>query len=278
MDSGQNCSGQVAVVTGAGRGIGRAVAVALAEAGADVALVARSPEQVLTTAELVRAAGREALALPADVTDQSAVEDAIGLTLDRFGAIDLLVNNAGANGVFGPLWESPPEQWWRDVTVNLYGPFLCCAAVLRSMIDRGSGRIVNIVSGTAGRPFPYNSAYAASKAALVRLTDCLAAETAEHSVSVFALGPGTIRTDISLGLERSELGRKWLGTAIDQLRFIDPEVPAGAVVFLASGAADELSGRWLDAADDLPVLVSHAATVRTDDLFQLRRSKLPVPG
>jgi short chain dehydrogenase/Enoyl-CoA hydratase/isomerase len=193
----------------------------------------------------------------------------------RFGHIDLLVNNAGANTVFGPAWEVDPDAWWGDVRVNLLGPFLCSAAVLPEMVAHRRGRIVNIASGTAGRAFPNNSAYAASKAALVRLTDCLAAETAPYGVSVFALGPGTVRSAMSLGLERSAAGRRWLGDAIGALRFIPAEVPAAAVVLLASGQADSLSGRWLDAADDIRGVALRAADVRAGDLFQLRRTKLP---
>jgi NAD(P)-dependent dehydrogenase (short-subunit alcohol dehydrogenase family) len=189
----------------------------------------------------------------------------------------MLVNNAGANRVFGPLWAVDPQVWWADVTVNLYGPFVCASAVLALMVEQGSGRIVNIAYGTAGRPFPHNSAYAASKAALVRLTDCLAAETAEHGIAVFALGPGTVRTEISLGLERSPEGRRWLADAIDRLDFIGPEAAAAAVVFLAGGAADALSGRWLDATDDLAAIAARADVVASDDLYQLRRTKLPAP-
>jgi NAD(P)-dependent dehydrogenase (short-subunit alcohol dehydrogenase family) len=193
----------------------------------------------------------------------------------RFGRIDLLVNNAGANAVFGPAWEVDPDAWWADVRVNLLGPFLCSAAVLPAMIARGCGRIVNLASGAAGRAFPDNSAYAASKAALVRLTDCLAAETSPHGVLVFALGPGTVRSEMSLGLERSADGRRWLGDVIAALRFVPAEVPAAAVVLLASGQADELSGRWLDAADDIRGIAAQAEDVRTRELFQLRRAKLP---
>lgn len=134
---------------------------------------------------------------------------------------------------------------------------------------------MNIASGTAGRAFPNNSAYASSKAALVRFTDCLAAEAAPHDVSVFALGPGTVKSAMSLGLERSAAGRRWLGDAIAALRFVPAEVPAAAIVLLASGRADELSGRWLDAADDINGIAAQAADVRDRDLFQLRRTKLP---
>jgi NAD(P)-dependent dehydrogenase (short-subunit alcohol dehydrogenase family) len=274
MDSTKLLAGQVALVTGAGRGIGRASAVALARAGAAVGVLSRSSDELLATVAEVEALGGRALAVPADVTDRSAVAAAVAQIGDQFGAVDLLVNNAGRNSVFGPLWEVEPTEWWTDVTVNLFGPFLCSAAVLPAMIARGSGRIVNIVSGTAGRPFPHNSAYAASKAALVRLTDCLAAETGGR-VSVFALGPGTVRTQLATGLERSEAGRRWLSGVIDQLRFTPVETAAAAVVWLGSGRADALSGRWVDAGDDLDLIADHAVEVGTGDLFQLRRAKLP---
>lgn len=262
-------------MTGAGRGIGRAIARALAAAGAEVAVLSRSADQVAETATVITSAGGHALALPADVTDREAVSASVQAVLDRFGRIDLLVNNAGANTVFGPAWEVDPDAWWADVRVNLLGPFLCSAAVLPAMVARRRGRIVNIASGTAGRAFPNNSAYAASKAALVRLTDCLSAEAAPHGISVFALGPGTVRSAMSLGLERSAAGRRWLADAIAALRFVPAEVSAAAVVLLASGLADELSGRWLDAADDIPGIAAQAADVRARDLFQLRRAKLP---
>jgi NAD(P)-dependent dehydrogenase (short-subunit alcohol dehydrogenase family) len=134
----------------------------------------------------------------------AALVDHVGRTL---GPVDVLVNNAGSNHVFGPLWEVDLDNWWSDVTINLRGPAVCTAAVLPSMVQRRRGCIINIASGSAKRPFPFNTAYSASKATLVRLTDSLAAETAEHGVSVFALNPGTVDTDMCRGLMASVDGR-----------------------------------------------------------------------
>ena len=158
MDMRIDLSGQVALVTGAGRGIGRAIACALAAAGAEVAVLARSADQVAETAALITGTGGHALALAGDVTDRQAVSASVQAVLGRFGRIDLLVNNAGANTVFGPVWEVDPDAWWADTRVNLLGPLLCSAAVLPAMVARRRGRIVNIASGTAGRAFPNNSA------------------------------------------------------------------------------------------------------------------------
>src|SRR5262249_44833029 len=148
----------------------------------------------------------------------------------------------GSNVVFGPLWEVDSEQWWRDVTINLRGPALCAAAVIPTMAARGRGCIVNIASGSAKRPFSYNSSYAASKAAVVRFTDSLAGETAALGIAVFALNPGTVETHMCRGLIESPEGRRWMPDTIRALPelYVAPSVPADAVVFLAEGHADEL--------------------------------------
>src|SRR5262245_11836793 len=184
-------SGQVALVTGGGRGIGRAIATALAEAGAAVAVLARSIDQLAETVGHVTRSGGRAVACPADVTDRAAVEAAVADVESRLGPIDLLVNNAGIGGPVGPLAETDPDDWWRCVEVNLRGPLLCTRALLPGMLARARGRVVNVASGAGTRAIPHLSAYVASKAALIRLTENLDAEVRASGVRVFAIQPGT---------------------------------------------------------------------------------------
>ncbi len=136
-------AGQVAIVTGGGRGIGRAIAQALAAAGASVAGVARSADQLAETVSSITSANGRAIALTADVMDQSAIEHAVAQTEQQLGPVDLLVNNAGSLVAIGPLWEADPKEWWRDMEINLRGTFLCARAVLPSMVARRHGRIIN---------------------------------------------------------------------------------------------------------------------------------------
>ena len=138
--------GQVAIVTGAGRGLGRAFAEALAGAGAAVAVVARSADQLAETVTLIEQADGCAIAVTADVTDQQAVEHAVAETKRQLGSVDLLINNAGRWQLLGELWEMDPEQWWREIEVNLRGLFLCARAVLPDLVARRCGRIVNMAS------------------------------------------------------------------------------------------------------------------------------------
>ncbi|GAA4983593.1 SDR family NAD(P)-dependent oxidoreductase [Actinopolymorpha pittospori] len=264
---------------------GQVTATALADAGAAVGVVARSADEIAATAARIQDRGGRAEAITVDVVDEQSVRRAFERIRGDLGEIDLLVNNAGRNTTFGPVWRVDADRWWGDVAVNLLGPFLCSAAVLPSMVGRGQGRIVNVVSGTAGRPFPYNSGYAASKAAAVRLTDCLAAETAGYGVHVFALEPGSVRIGMSADISKNPEAARWLGPVLGRALETLPDVPASAtgaaVVFLASGRADALSGRWVDAADDLAEIARRTDEVADADLFQLRRRKRPghpLPG
>lgn len=189
--------GTVALVTGGGRGIGRSVALVLASAGASVAVLARSPEQVEDTVGEVRLRGAAAAGLVADVTDRAAVEAGVREAEERLGPLTLVVNNAGRLASAGPLWEADPDEWWRDVEVDLRGPLLCCRAVLPGMVARGAGRVVYVGSGAGLRPGPWISAYAVAKAALARLTDSLEAPLAGTGVHAFLVAPGLVRTGLT---------------------------------------------------------------------------------
>jgi NAD(P)-dependent dehydrogenase (short-subunit alcohol dehydrogenase family) len=258
-------SGQVAIVTGGGRGIGRAIALALARAGAQVAVAARSPDQLTETVALIQEQGSQGIACPIDVTNPLAVETMVRTTIRQLGPPDLLVNSAGIAGQEGLLWEVEAEDWWRVLEVNVRGPFLCARAVLPHMLARHRGRIINLASNVGTRPVVDGSAYAVSKAALLRLTDCLAVMVNGHDIAIFAISPGLVHTGMTQGLRmfRDVPESDW--TPIER---------AGELcVYLASGEADRLSGRYLHVLDDVPALVRRADEIEQNDLYALRLRK-----
>jgi NAD(P)-dependent dehydrogenase (short-subunit alcohol dehydrogenase family) len=268
---------QVTIVTGAGRGLGRAISVALAKAGAAVGVVARSEAQVAETAGAVKQAGGEPLAVIADVSDPAAVERAARQVEAALGPIDLLVNNAATPGPLGPMWEAVADEWWHSFEVNLRGPFLCSRVVLPGMIVRRRGRIINLATSAATVAVAHMGAYVIAKTALIRFTENLAAELVNSGVSVFAIDPGTVRTALSQYVLESEAGKKWLPwfrKLFDQGRDVPPEKAAELVVQLASGRADALSGRFLGVADDLPKLLEQLEEVKRSGLYTLRVRKL----
>jgi len=277
MDS-FNFQGQVALVTGAGRGLGRAFAIGLAQAGARVAVAARSADQIAETARIVQDAGGTALAIPADVSDPSGVNALHQEVEQKLGPVDLLVNNAGAAGPFGPTWEATAQEWWTCFEVNVRGPLLCSHAVLPGMIRRGRGRVINIASGAGTRAIPYMSAYVTSKAALIRFTEVLAVETQEHGISLFAVQPGTVRTAMVqdvLDAPGSASWFPWMRQTLDEGQDVTPEPATKLVLYLASGKADALSGRFFIVPEDPAEVVERTDEVKRDDLYTLRLRRLP---
>lgn len=269
-------SGQVALVTGGGRGIGRAVAVALAEAGASVAVNARTEEQVEETVRLVRTVGGTAAPFPADVSEPASVERLVSDVTARFGPIDLLVNNAGLSGPPGRDWEHDSERWWYVISVNVRGPYLLSRAVIPGMIERGRGRIVNVLGSSSYLASPYNSAYTTSKAALYSLTRSLAAATEEYGISVFNYGPGLVRTELTEYMASSEMPRpasEAMTAALQSDLRIEPEVSAEGVVYIASGKADAASGRYLDVRWGIEEMVARVVDSGDDELYTLQLRK-----
>ena len=272
-----NLQGQVALVTGGGRGLGRAFAIALARAGARVAVSARTTDQIAETARLAENAGGIALAVTADVSDAEAVRRTVEMIEQKLGPVDLLVNNAGAGGPFGPAWENDPEQWWRCFEVNVHGPFLCCHAVLPGMLARKRGRIINIASGAGARPIPYMSAYVTTKAALIRFSEVLAAETEPHGISVFSIQPGTVRTAMAeqmLTTTGAAQWFPWFRNIFEEGRDVPPDLAANLILYLASGQADALTGRFFIVPEDPDEVVKRTEEVKREDLYTLRLRRL----
>jgi NAD(P)-dependent dehydrogenase (short-subunit alcohol dehydrogenase family) len=235
-----------------------------------VAVVARSEDQIAETVnDIAQAADR---AVPADVSDPESVERMIRDVERALGPVDLLVNNAGVVGPIGPIVETDPEEWWRCQEINLRGPLLCTRAVLAGMVARRRGRIINVASGAGTIAIPYLSAYIVSKAALIRLTEVLAAEVAEHGVRVFAIEPGTVRTAMAEYALDSKAGRNWMPwfkDIFEQGRDVPPEYAARLVTLLASGRADALSGRFFTVADDVLAMVKRAKREGLGDIQTL---------
>ncbi len=252
-------AGQVAVVMGGGRGLGRAYAEALAAAGSAVVIAARSPEQLDATAAGIGSRGGHAVAVVADVTDPAAVDRVFAAAEQSFGRVDLLVNCAGIGGPFGPAWDTEPRAWWRCQEVNLFGAYLCCRAAVPLMVARGRGRIINVSSGAGQMCIPYMSAYVTSKAALTKFSEVLAAEVRQHGIAVFAIEPGTVRTPLAESVLNSPDGQRWLPwfpKIFDEHRDVTAEYSAEMVLLLASGRADALSGRFLSRGDNIDAMLA----------------------
>lgn len=270
-------AGQVAIITGGGRGLGRAFALALAEAGVAVAVVARSADQVTETVDQISAAGGRAIGLPADVSDRQAVTEMVNHVEQQLGPTDLLINNAGIVTPLGPLWECDPDEWWRTVEINVRSVLLCSHAVLPGMVARRRGRIINLASDAGTVAIPACSAYITSKTAMIRLTETLALETRDYGVAIFAIHPGTVRTAMTEYLAESAPGAKWLPwmkTVFDEGKDVPVEPTLELVLRLATGEAERLSGRFITFNADLTGLVAHAEKIQQEHLYVLRVSTL----
>lgn len=237
--------GRVAVITGGSRGIGRSIALAFAEAGADLVVSSRDkkPPELKNVAEEVRALGRKALAVPAHVGKKEDVQNLIERTLTHFGRIDVLVNNAGMNPVLSPLADLEERSFEKVMEVNLKGALFMSQAVVRPMIKQGGGRIINIssISGLRARD-DGTGIYCISKAAMNMMTQVMARELAPYHILVNAIAPGSIKTEFSrVNWTDPERKTKRLGE-IELKRFGEPDEVVGLALLLASGAGSFITG------------------------------------
>ncbi len=272
-------AGEVAVFTGAGRGIGRAIAQMQAQEGATVALLARTAAEIGSVADAINAEGGAARAYPLDIVDSEAVAKAFATIERDLGPVSLLTNNAGAFSAYGPIWTVDPEDWRRDIETNTFGTFNCCRAALPRMIARGRGRIIVMTGGGTAVSFPMGSGYATSKAGLLRFAECLADTLVGSGVLVFAMDPGLVRTAMTERQLESESGRKYL-TDIPRLfeRGLDvpPTLAARLSVEIGAGRFDRLAGRMLMAArGDLDLDEAAVETIVASDLRSLRVNGMP---
>ena len=270
-------SGQTAIVTGAGRGLGRAFASALASSGAHVVVTARSEPELLDIVEAIEQLGGTATAIAADVTNRAAVDGLVARIEQQVGPIDLLINNAGVLRALGLIADVDPEDWWREVEINLRGPHLYMHAVLPHMIRRRHGRIINVASVAGLYPIENISAYTASKTALIRLTEAAALENQAHGITIFAIHPGNVRTPMTDFLRLSPDAGQRAPNAQQSFKeayakdLLDPIEDAVALVLrLASGQADPLTGCYLSVADDVPALIQQADVIQLDSRQKLR--------
>jgi NAD(P)-dependent dehydrogenase (short-subunit alcohol dehydrogenase family) len=255
-------TGQVTVVTGASRGIGGQIAKTLARAGAKVVIVGRHRDTLARMADRIRSEGGEALPIEADVARQQQVERLRRTLEANAGRIDLLVNNAGILGVPGRWWVRPAQEWWRVLEVNLKGAMLCTQAFLPGMLAGGRGRIINMGSNAGVNPKPGLGPYAVSKAALIQLTDSLAADLENTGVGVFAVSPGLVKTDLSRRLPAVE--------RIPKDQWLPARRVADLCLTIAGGRADGLSGRYLHAGLEVASLLAKTDTIVARDLYKLR--------
>ncbi len=255
---------EIAVVTGASRGIGRALVETLRQGGHTVVAIARSTDSL---EEVARRTG--ALAYVLDVADPIAVRETFTRIIADVGVPDLLVNNAAISGASGVTWDHSAEDWWRVFEVNVRGTHLCTQAVLEAMLSRGSGRIVNVSSGAAYFPAwqdndaVINSAYMASKAAVIRFTEALAGECAGTGVTAFSMSPGMVKTDMTAAAFADHWDDDDFWTPMDKAIELVRDI--------ASGMLDGLSGRYVRAAvDDWHALAAQVKTVDASDAQVLR--------
>lgn len=251
---------QVALVTGAGTGIGREIALRFAEEGADVVLTGRSVPSMEDVAAQITADGRRALVVPMDLRDHASIDAAAARALGEFGRVDVLVNNSGVGGPSKPLVEIDAQEWEETFAVNVTGTFLCCRALLPQMLERGTGSVVVVGSITGKRPLVNRTPYAASKTALIGLVRTLAAEVGPQGVRVNLVSPGGVageRLDWVIesqakarGVSGEQAREEFAGGSALR-RLVSPRDVADVVAFLSSSRAAAVTGEDVNVAAGL---------------------------
>jgi NAD(P)-dependent dehydrogenase (short-subunit alcohol dehydrogenase family) len=276
----QELANQCAIVTGASQGLGFEIARCYLAAGANLAICARNEvqlNQALATLKRSAVEGQTVIAVPADVSSQSEVSALVDAAIEQLGHVDILVNNAGIIGPAGPIESSDWQEWLRTIEINLLGSILLCRAVLPHLKQRQRGKIIQISGGGATSPMPGLSAYAVSKAAIVRFVETLAEETRTDSIDVNAIAPGVLDTrmlDQMLAAGAEKIGGAFYERLSQQKKNGATPLQAAAdlAVFLGSAASNGISGKLLSAVwDPWTTLSGHVAELNSTDVYTLRR-------
>jgi NAD(P)-dependent dehydrogenase (short-subunit alcohol dehydrogenase family) len=242
MDVKFDLNGQVAIVTGGGRGIGKAIALGLADAGASVVICSRTQKEIEEVAEEIRRLGGKALAVLADLTAADQLENLVNTTVKEFGRIDILINNA-ARSFLRSLMDLREDGWDKVFNTNVKAVWLLSRLTAKKMMEQKKGRIINITTVGAEKAELGMAAYGCSKAALKMLTRCMAREWAQYGINVNAVGPGLTRTDFSKPIWSNPEVAKHVAQGIPKGRLAEPEEIVGSVLFLASEAAAFITGQ-----------------------------------
>jgi NAD(P)-dependent dehydrogenase (short-subunit alcohol dehydrogenase family) len=237
--------GKTAIVTGASRGIGEAIAVGYAKAGANLVLVSRNKSALEEVAKKIEGLGRKALSIATDIGNPEEIQGTLDASLRVFPRIDILVNNAGISPILKKAEEVTLKEWEEIVRVNLTGTFLFCQAVGRVMIQQGGGKIINMASVGAVVAFPRQTAYCATKGGILQLTKVLAIEWARYNIQVNAIGPAYLETELTKGMRESKTISEDLLRKTPMGRFGKPEEIVGAALYLASDASSYVTGQTL---------------------------------
>lgn len=268
-------SGKVSIITGAGRGIGKAIAQKFADEGSIVILVARSKKEISETLDEIIKSGGNGMAIPTDISVENDVKKLVKTTVNKFSRIDVLVNNAAIMTPIGPVQKINSKEWENTLKTNLFGTFYCIKETIPYMISQQSGKIINMSGGGAFNPFPNFSAYSTSKAAIVRLTETVAEELKEYNIQVNAISPGAIKTKMTLDvIQNSQLAgneyeraQKVLETGGADLSKVEE-----LVMFLASNESSSLTGKTISAQwDDLEYIRKNIGEIQNSDKYTMKR-------
>lgn len=252
-------SKEVALVTGASRGIGKAIATRMLQEGWQVVITGRDLENL---EQCRKSLSEEVLAIQADVSSLTDTQRVVEATISKFGHIDVLINNAGISGAgIGPIWQANPQDWWQTMEVNLRGLFNHMHTVLPYMIAQKNGTIFNIGSYAGIRPLPNASDYSTSKAGVARLTDSIAEEVSEFGIDLFCISPGVVKTDMTRGLP--------IFKDFPESAWNPPEKICELIVNLLKRDCSILSGRFIHVDDDLDDLLRQVDKVKSEGLYQL---------